>query len=52
MLKQIGTQFGMEKYSAISSIIESLKDRMQDNRKLKNCIDELTLMAINGQRQT
>jgi putative transposase len=51
-LKQIGEQFQMEKYSSVSSVIERMKQRLREDRKLKNRIKEINDLALKGQEQT
>jgi len=51
-LKEIGTLFYLEKYSSVSSIIERMKTRMQQDRKLKNRIKKMEDRLRKSQEQT
>jgi REP element-mobilizing transposase RayT len=50
-LKQICTQFQMEKYSSVSSVINRMKQKLKGDKKLKNRINEITDLAIKNQEQ-
>lgn len=51
-LKEIGNLFHLEKYSSVSSIIERMKPRMQQDRKLKNRIKKMEDRLRKSQEQT
>jgi REP element-mobilizing transposase RayT len=51
-LKQIGTRFGIQNYSSVSSAIERLKVRMETDRKLKKRAGELLDQLQMSQGQT
>ena len=51
-LKQVGEQFGIEKYSTVSSIIERVKHEMKVDKGLKKRIRNITEKIIKSQRQT
>jgi len=51
-LKEIGLQFGMEKYSSISSIIERMKKRVLKDRNLKKRMDRVADGVNKSQEQT
>ncbi len=51
-LKQVGEQFGIEKYSTVSSIVERVKDEMKVDKGLKKRIQNLAGKIIMSQRQT
>ncbi len=41
-LKQVGDQFGIEKYSTVSSIVERVKHEMDVDKELNNRVQKLT----------
>ena len=51
-LAGIDHQFQMEKYSAISSIIERMKKQMLADRNLKKHVDRVADRASKSQEQT
>ena len=51
-LRTIGTQFRIEKYSTVSSIVEKVKYEMKGDKKLKKRIQDLAAKIGNSQRQT
>jgi len=51
-LKQIGTRFGIQNYSSVSSAIERLKIKMKTDRKLKKRADKLLGQLHKNQGQT
>ena len=51
-LKEIGKVFEMEKYSSVSSIIERLKTRMQNDLKLKLRVNKMEEQLTKSQEQT
>jgi len=51
-LKQAGEQFGIEKYSTVSSIVERIKHEMNIDRRLKNRVQTLYEKIIKSKRQT
>lgn len=51
-LKQIGTRFGIQNYSSVSSAIERLKIRMETDRKLKQRSEKLLDKLNKSQGQT
>jgi len=51
-LKQVGEQFGIEKYSTVSSIIERVKYEMKADKRLKKRIQDLSEKITKSQRQT
>ncbi len=51
-LKEIARQFCMEKYSTVSSIIQRLKRKMNQDRKLKKRVENVTDLVCKGQGQT
>ena len=40
-LKDVGQEFGIEKYSTVSSIVEKVKGEIRDNRDLKIRVKKL-----------
>ena len=51
-LKQVGEQFGIEKYSTVSSIVERVKYEMKADKFLKKRIQDLVDKISKSQRQT
>ncbi len=51
-LKQVGEQFGIEKYSTVSSIVERVKYEMKVDKSLKKRIQDLADKITKSQRQT
>ena len=51
-LKQVGKQFCIEKYSAVSSIVERVKYEMNADKGLKKRIQNLAEIISKSQRQT
>ena len=51
-LKHVGEQFGIEKYSTVSSIVERVKYEMKADKELKNRIQNLAEKTTKSQRQT
>lgn len=51
-LKQVGEQFGIEKYSTVSSIVERVKSEMKADRRFKKRVQDLNEGIIKSQRQT
>ena len=51
-LKQIGTRFGMESYSTVSSIIERVKSQLDTDKKLQRRFKDLEATITKSQRQT
>ena len=51
-LKQVGEQFGIEKYSTVSSIVERVKHEMNVDKGLKNRVQKLVEKIDKSQRQT
>lgn len=51
-LKQAGEQFGIDKYSTVSSIVERVKHEMNIDKGLKNRVESLYEKIIKSQRQT
>ena len=51
-LKHVGEQFGIEKYSAVSSIVEREKYEMKADKGLKKRIQHLAETIIKSQQQT
>ncbi|MCK5342323.1 MAG: transposase [Candidatus Heimdallarchaeota archaeon] len=51
-LKQVGEQFGIEKYSTVSSIVERVKFEMKVDKELKKRVQNLAEKIIKSQRQT
>lgn len=51
-LKQVGEQFGIEKYSTVSSIVERVKYEMKADKGLKERIQNLAEDITKYQRQT
>ncbi len=51
-LKQVGEQFGIEKYSSVSSIVERVKYEMKADKVLKKRIQDLADKITKSQRQT
>jgi hypothetical protein len=50
-LEEIGRQFGISKYSSVSSVIEKMKKEMSMNRKLRTCIKNIENKLPNSQQQ-
>ena len=51
-LKQVREQFGIEKYSTVSSIVERVKHEMKADKGLKKRIQNLAEIITKSQRQT
>ncbi|MCJ7687336.1 MAG: hypothetical protein MUO68_23905 [Desulfobacteraceae bacterium] len=51
-LKHVGEQFGIEKYSTVSSIVERVKNEMKADKGLKKRIQNLAEKITKSQRQT
>jgi putative transposase len=51
-LKQVGEQFGIEKYSTVSSIVERVKYEMKADKGLKKWVQDLAEKITKSQRQT
>jgi len=51
-LKQVGQQFGIKKYSTVSSIVERVKFEMEVDKGLKKRIQNLAEIVTKSQRQT
>ena len=51
-LKHVGEDFGIEKYSTVSSIVERVKYGMKADKGLKNRIQHLANTITKSQRQT
>ena len=51
-LEEIGKQFGISKYSSVSSVIEKMKREMSADRKLRVRVNNIEKRLYNGQQQT
>ena len=51
-LNQVGDQFGIEKYSTVSSIVERVKNEMNFRKGFKKRVEEIADKIIKSQRQT
>jgi len=51
-LKHVGEEFGIEKYSTVSSIVERVKYGMKADKGLRSRIQSLAEKIIKSQRQT
>jgi REP-associated tyrosine transposase len=51
-LKEVGKQFGIKKYSTVSSIVERIKFMLKNDRGLKKRVENLTESIIMSQRPT
>jgi len=51
-LKHVGEEFGIEKYSTVSSIVERVKYGMKADKGLKKRIQTLAEKITKSQRQT
>jgi chromosomal replication initiation ATPase DnaA len=51
-LKEIGEDFGLGKYSSVSSVVERVKVLIEKDKVLKERVDHLISMIIKGQEQT
>ncbi len=51
-LKKVGEQFGIAKYSTVSSIVERVKDDMKTDKVFKKRIQDLADKITKSQRQT
>jgi REP element-mobilizing transposase RayT len=51
-LHQIGEQFGIRKYSSVSSVIERLKLAIAEDRKLRKRVDSIASALSKSQEQT
>ncbi len=51
-MKYVGEQFGIEKYSTVSSIVERVKNEMKADKGLKNRIKIIAEKITKSQRQT
>jgi len=50
-LEEIGRQFGISKYSSVSSVIEKMKRDMSMDRKLRVRVNSIAKRLYNGQQQ-
>lgn len=51
-LAQIGSDFGIDKYSSVSSVINRMKAQVAKDRVLREKVEELVSMIIKSQEQT
>jgi REP-associated tyrosine transposase len=51
-LEEIGRQFGIAKYSSVSSAIEKMKREISVNRKLRLRVKDIEKTLLNSQQQT
>jgi len=51
-LKHVGEEFGIDKYSTVSSIVERVKYGMKADKRLKNRIQDIAEKITKSQRQT
>ncbi len=51
-LKDIGQEFGIEKYSTVSSIVKKIKGEMVRNRNLKSRVEKLNIVLSKSQTKT
>ena len=51
-MKHAGKEFGIEKYSTVSSIVERVKYGMKTDKGLKNLIQDMAEKITKSQRQT
>ena len=51
-LKQVAKEFGMSKYSSVSSVIERMKELVAEDRKLRKRVEKLTAVLSKSQKQT
>ena len=51
-LKQIAKEFGISKYSSVSSVIERLKELVAKDRKLRKRVEKLISLLSKSQEQT
>ena len=51
-LKEIGTEFGISSYSTVSAIIESTRNEIPKNRRLRKRIEQLRSELVLSQKQT
>ena len=51
-LNQVGRQFGIEKYSTVSSIIERVKNEMNGRKGFKKRVEEIADKIIKSHRKT
>ena len=51
-MKHVGEQFGIQKYSTVSSIVERVKNEMKANKGLKTRTQNLAEKITKSQRQT
>ena len=51
-LNQVGKQFGIKKYSTVSSIVERVKNEMIVRKGFKKRVEEIADKVIKSQRQT
>ena len=51
-LKHVGEQFGIEKYSTVSSIVERVKNEMKADKGFKNQMQIVAEKITKSQRQT
>jgi len=50
-LNQVGRQFGIKKYSTVSSIVERVKNEMNDMKGFKKRVEAIADKIIKNQRQ-
>ncbi len=50
-LEEIGRQFGISKYSSVSSVIEKMKEEMSMDRKLRMRVKNIENRLLNSQQQ-
>ena len=51
-LNQIAEEFGMSKYSSVSSVIERMKELVAKDRKLRKRVEKLISFLSKSQEQT
>jgi chromosomal replication initiation ATPase DnaA len=51
-LKKIAKDFGMSKYSSVSSVIERMKELVAKDRKLRKRVEKLISLLGKSQEQT
>jgi len=51
-LEEVGRQFGIAKYSSVSSAIEKMKREISEDRKLRSRVKEIEETLTKSQQQT
>ena len=50
-LPQVGRELGVENYSTVSSVVQRVKTRIEDDRRLLKRLDEIVKKAVKSQKR-